>query len=76
MKRLVAELLEDGNPAAEPARPHLCAWCKRWFDPAGNYVTAPPDADPKVLGSISHGICPTCYKQQMGEYFSGTLGKT
>lgn len=40
-----------------------CAWCRRYFDDASSVFATLPAGVPAPL---SHGICPDCFKVQVG----------
>lgn len=39
---------------------HFCAWCQRYFDAAGNYVTPVEALDLGGDLTLSHGMCDEC----------------
>jgi len=48
--------------------PSQCMTCRRWFVASGQIVPAP-----RVLGLVSHGLCPDCYIEQTAPLRPHTL---
>lgn len=72
-------LLDPATPRS-PAIVRICGWCKRLPLPDGSWVEVEAAVDrldlldSPVLPTLSHGMCPDCYRTLMAALENDTLG--
>lgn len=50
-----------------------CAYCKKYRLPNGEWIEMPKNTEKKLVGKISHGICPECMEEQLKSIASSKL---